>query len=551
MVSGLSAEVGGCLDSVTFHYADGSTTMFGQSGGASVPRVDLDPTAEYVSGLVQYEGCPDYIGGGIEFILKSIATGATTGTVSFAGLYQSSSVQAAFNVVWPCRIVGFETSPGDTNQGTRETVTSIQTDCTSAVAAEVTVQVRHDGESFSFVSCVDGAIVWNDRTYGIYSVPDVLHGAKLYQGPHRLAYNEAIEISMPEGGRAFAAFTAGRDGGMPAGLRDDGWVDVEPQGLYWSGSGGQSGSLIEPLLFKDIAPGETYTSPKNAGSDTVMFVVLDPEANRQFVLGSGSLTRQDARAYCLANGMDLASIHSEAENQLAWDLCSSSGTDRCWIGGEYAGGTSWMWSDGTPWDFNKWLAACGDGGCSWGENYLTLQSGWFSDSAGPYYRPFLCSGTPTESPSLSPRGTDGAASGTFDDNDDSNNKSNNPLVVILCVVIGALLVGIAVIIVVMKRRKSAKPPHGRRGPAMVEAATSPTAPPQLASIKAEALGMMSEEPIAEAIVPHGHVSGAEAAAMAEGEPSPQQSVGWGRRFAAWRAVGEPPPPPEPEFEPEC
>ena len=83
---------------------------------------------------------------------------------------------------------------------------------------------------------------------------------------------------------------------------------------------------------------------------------------------------------------------------------------------------------------------------------------------------------------------------------------------------------------------------------MVEAATSPTAPqqPALASIKAEALGMMSEEPIAE--VPQGHVSGAEAAAMAAGE---QPSVGWGRRFASWRAVAEPPPPPEAELEPEC
>ena len=425
--------------------------------------------------------------------------------------------------------------------------------------AYATETVRHDGESLSFVSCVDGATIWNDRSYAISSVPDVLRGARLYQGPVRLAYNEAIEISMPDGGRAFAAFTAGRDGGMPAGLRDDGWVDVASQGLHWDY--GVETNYIVPLLSKIIAPGETYTSPKNAGSDTVMFVVLDPEANRQFVLGSGSLTRQDARAYCLANGMDLASIHSEAENQLAWDLCSSSGTDRCWIGGEYAGGTSWMWSDGTPWDFNKWLAACGDGGCSWGENYLTLQSGWFSDSAGPYYRPFLCSGTPTESPSLSPRGTEGAASGTFDDNDDSNNKSNNPLVLILCVVIGALLVGIAVIIVVMKRRKSAKPPHGRQGPAMVEAATSPTAPqqPALASIKAEALGMMSEgppqaaEPITEAIsVPQGHVSGAEAAAMmAEGEPPPLPPAGWGSRFASWRAVEEPPPPPEAELEPEC
>ena len=95
---------------------------------------------------------------------------------------------------------------------------------------------------------------------------------------------------------------------------------------------------------------------------------------------------------------------------------------------------------------------------------------------------------------------------------------------------------------------------------MVEAATSPTAPqqPALASIKAEALGMMSEEPIAEPIaeaLPHGHVSGAEAAAMAAEEPPPQPSVGWGRRslqrLASWRAVEEPPPPPEAEFEPEC
>ena len=96
---------------------------------------------------------------------------------------------------------------------------------------------------------------------------------------------------------------------------------------------------------------------------------------------------------------------------------------------------------------------------------------------------------------------------------------------------------------------------------MVEAATSPTAPPQLASIKAEALGMMSEEPIAEAIsVPQGHISGAEAAAMARGEPPPQQpSEGRGastlQRLAFWREptevlAEEPPPPPEAEFEPE-
>ena len=79
-------------------------------------------------------------------------------------------------------------------------------------------------------------------------------------------------------------------------------------------------------------------------------------------------------------------------------------------------------------------------------------------------------------------------------------------------------------------------------------------------------------PSAEAIImPPGHGSGAEAAAMmAEGELPPQPSEGWGRRslqrLASWRAgesaevlaVEEPPPPPaaeasapEAEFEPEC
>ena len=86
---------------------------------------------------------------------------------------------------------------------------------------------------------------------------------------------------------------------------------------------------------------------------------------------------------------------------------------------------------------------------------------------------------------------------------------------------------------------------------MVEAATSPTAPPQLASIKAEALEMMTEtaEITTEATnMPPGHLTGAEAAAMTAGE---QPSVGWGRRFASWRAVEEPPPPPEAELAPEC
>ena len=127
------------------------------------------------------------------------------------------------------------------------------------------------------------------------------------------------------------------------------------------------------------------------------------------------------------------------------------------------------------------------------------------------------------------------------DEDDDDDSDDNSLVVILCVVIGALLVVIA-ILVIMKRSKVAMAPHGRRGPAMVEAATSPTAPqqPALASIKAEALGMMSEEPIAEAIsVPQGHL-GRRGSRDGQGKPPPQPSEDVARALRRARFGANPP-----------
>ena len=158
----------------------------------------------------------------------------------------------------------------------------------------------------------------------------------------------------------------------------------------------------------------------------------------------------------------------------------------------------------------------------------------------------------------------------------SNDKDadDNSLALILGVVGAVVVVGIA--IVVMKRRKPTKPPSEAAPPVAAVEHLVPTAPPQpdLAPIKAMALEMMTEEtaefaPEA-ASLPPGHVSGAEAAAMAGGEPPPQPSVGWGartlQRLASWRAgesaevvaVEEAPPPPaaeayapEAELEPEC
>ena len=131
---------------------------------------------------------------------------------------------------------------------------------------------------------------------------------------------------------------------------------LEGCSLYIVGPEGASQGNV--VAYGNSYPNYELSFVMELASDSDEYIV------QEFVLGSGSRTRQDARSYCLANGMDLASIHSEAENQLAWDLCSSSGGNRCWIGGEYTGGTSWAWSDGSAWDFNKWLAPCGDGACS-------------------------------------------------------------------------------------------------------------------------------------------------------------------------------------------
>ena len=158
-----------------------------------------------------------------------------------------------------------------------------------------------------------------------------------------------------------------------------------------------------------------------------------------------------------------------------------------------------------------------------------------------------------------------AAGSSSSNGKDSDNEGH--LLMILIILPTLLLAVIAwAILVMIKRRKLASICDRLRRPsAAAPPAHEPTplSPSTLASIEASNLKMMgmeeppqAAEPVAEAIIPHGHVSGAEAAAMmAAGEPPPQPSEGWGRRslqrLASWRAGEEPPPPPEAEFEPEC
>lgn len=71
-------------------------------------------------------------------------------------------------------------------------------------------------------------------------------------------------------------------------------------------------------------------------------------------VGMGEMTWEMALQGCDALGSQPASIHSEAENQLAFDLLYMW-TSCAWIGlTRDSGGEDFTWTDGTPLDFTPW-----------------------------------------------------------------------------------------------------------------------------------------------------------------------------------------------------
>ena len=73
---------------------------------------------------------------------------------------------------------------------------------------------------------------------------------------------------------------------------------------------------------------------------------------------STSSTWSAARTDCQSRGGDLASIHSAAENQEAFELSNGG---NMWLGlNDRATEGSWVWSDGTAVDYENWSGAGAD-----------------------------------------------------------------------------------------------------------------------------------------------------------------------------------------------
>ena len=65
----------------------------------------------------------------------------------------------------------------------------------------------------------------------------------------------------------------------------------------------------------------------------------------------------EAETYCATEiGTSLASIHSEADNNNAVDVALLANmTGRIWLGGsDLVTEGTWVWTDGSPWDYENW-----------------------------------------------------------------------------------------------------------------------------------------------------------------------------------------------------
>ena len=96
-------------------------------------------------------------------------------------------------------------------------------------------------------------------------------------------------------------------------------------------------------------------------------------------------TREEAKTECNTEVSELASIHSEQENELATSLLKEGG----WINGLRS--PHWIWDDGTPWDFSNLLSSEGDDGkCL----KISSEGYWVPWECNEKSRRFLCKKKP-------------------------------------------------------------------------------------------------------------------------------------------------------------
>lgn len=87
------------------------------------------------------------------------------------------------------------------------------------------------------------------------------------------------------------------------------------------------------------------------------------------------------RAECKAEGGNLASIHSEEENSLIYNLLRPArpgydGEQYTWLGASYIDRGTYVWEDFSRWDYEHWDSSGGEAGSNIGNCGLSARSRW-------------------------------------------------------------------------------------------------------------------------------------------------------------------------------
>ena len=94
------------------------------------------------------------------------------------------------------------------------------------------------------------------------------------------------------------------------------------------------------------------------------------------------MNNSDAKVKCAQLNSTLPSIHSLEENQFVWNLSKET-----LLSGEYVRNISWVWLDGSAWDYSYWAAGePGEGGCL----AMTQRGSWCSQHCSKKVKEIVC-----------------------------------------------------------------------------------------------------------------------------------------------------------------
>ncbi|KAM4559709.1 ladderlectin-like [Odontesthes bonariensis] len=119
--------------------------------------------------------------------------------------------------------------------------------------------------------------------------------------------------------------------------------------------------------------------------------------SRCFIFYNIPKTSLDAELFCISVGGNRASIHSAGENLFLNDLVKRvTGADsRTWVGAIDVGilpDRLWLWSDGSPFDYNRWSEGEPNNFGGSRERCIEINFGgpFWNDESCSTQNPFIC-----------------------------------------------------------------------------------------------------------------------------------------------------------------